>query len=85
MSRKMINYCENVHESTSLSGVSVWWLKIGFWLWQKESVSVYNDSLESVLKNWLSSTLKLDELALRRDPFQTKINQPPFPISNPSL
>ena len=26
----MINYCENVYELTSLSGVSVWWLKIGF-------------------------------------------------------
>jgi hypothetical protein len=30
VSRKMINYCENVYESTSLSGVSVWWLKIDF-------------------------------------------------------
>jgi hypothetical protein len=30
VSRKRINYCENVYESTSLSGVSVWWLKIGF-------------------------------------------------------
>ena len=30
MSRKRINYCENVYESTSLSGVSVWWVRIGF-------------------------------------------------------
>ena len=46
MSRKRINYCENMYESTSLSGVSVWWLKIGFWLWQIESVSAYHDSPE---------------------------------------
>ena len=50
MSRKRINYCENVYESTSLSGVSVWWLKIGSWLWQIKSVSVCHDSLESVLR-----------------------------------
>ena len=66
MSRKRINYCENVYESTSLSGISVWWLKIGFWLWQTKNSSIYHDSSESVLKNWLSSTLKLDELAVKK-------------------
>ena len=31
MSRKRINYCENMYKSISLIGVSVWWLKMGFW------------------------------------------------------
>jgi hypothetical protein len=39
----------NMYESTSLNGVSVWWLKIGLWLWRTESVSVCHDSSESVL------------------------------------
>ena len=34
-------------------------------LWT-ESVSVYHESPESVLKNWLSSPLKFDELAIKK-------------------
>ena len=30
MSRKRIIYYANVHESTSLIGMSVWWLNVGF-------------------------------------------------------
>jgi hypothetical protein len=68
-----------VYESISLNGVSVWWLKIGFWLWQIESVSVCHDSSESVLKNRLFSDLKLYELAIKNRSVPDQ-NQP-TPIS----
>ena len=76
VSRKRINYCENVYESTSLSGISDWWLKIRvFWLWQTESVSVYHDSSESVLRidyllvlNLMSQLLRSDQLWIQNQP-----------------
>ena len=55
MSRKRINYYANVHELTSLIGVSVWVVEYGFFfflLWQTESASVYHGSPESVLQNF---------------------------------
>ncbi len=79
MSRKRINYCENVYESASLSGISVWWLKISFWLWQTESVSVCHDPSKSVLKNWLFSCLKFDGLAIKKRSIPDQ-NQP-TPVS----
>ena len=38
VSKKRINYCENVYESTSLSGISDWWLKIGFFRCDRQKV-----------------------------------------------
>jgi hypothetical protein len=58
VSRKKINYYANVYKSTSLIGVSVWWLKMVFWLWQTESVSVYLESPESVLQNLVVFSLQ---------------------------
>ena len=75
MSKKRINYCENMYESASLSGVSVWWLKIGF--------LVVAD--RKCFENWLYSGLKLDELAIKIKPALDQINQPLFLISNPFL
>ena len=45
---KRINYCENVYKPTSLSGVSVWWLKIDFFGCGRQKVFQSTMNLQKV-------------------------------------
>ena len=67
MSRKMIIYCANVHESTSLIGMNVWWLNVGFLaMVERKCFSLPQICRKCSAEFLLSSTFKLFEVAIKK-------------------
>jgi hypothetical protein len=63
-SGKRIIYCAKVYESTSLIGMSVWWLNVGFFGCGRLKVFQSTANLQKVFcRIWLSSSLKFCESA----------------------